>query len=134
MEQESPVMVFQCSVCGRTHSVEFSATNIITHRFQGEGSKSLWNVDWADPVCYYCDSRLKVESFLVSRPESRVDQESVPAPVDQFLGRLEQLLKETFKKDWDYNILMEKGTIHLDVVVPFLAEEKEIIEEGNLAR
>ena len=68
---------------------------------------------------------------MVARQAVGEQEPLTSAPVDQFLGKLEQSLKETFKKKWDYNILMENGMIHIDLVIPYLTEPKTVKGKSN---
>jgi len=129
LAQEPPVLLLRCPHCRRLQSVEFNARKIITTEF-AEGNRSLWNVELERPICWYCSAIIKTDA-MVARQAVGEQEPLTSAPVDQFLGKLEQSLKETFKKKWDYNILMENGMIHIDLVIPYLTEPKTVKGKSN---
>ena len=132
LAQEPPVLLLRCPHCRRLQSVEFNARKIITTEF-AEGNRSLWNVELERPICWYCSAIIKTDA-MVARQAVGEQEPLTSAPVDQFLGKLEQSLKATCKKKWDYNILMENGMIHIDLVIPYLTEEEKIAKERSNAR
>ena len=112
-------------------AVEFGARNTVTKRYRGGMNRSLWAVEWSNLVCRNCGTVVKLDRMIATRS---VQQETEQSSADEFVDKLEQLLNETFQTNWKYETLMEHGTIHLDVIVPYLNEEEKIVEEKSNAR
>ena len=131
LNKELPVVLFNCLRCGFMQAVEFGARNTVTKRYRGGMNRSLWAVEWSNLVCRNCGTVVKLDRMIATRS---VQQETEQSSADEFVDKLEQLLNETFQTNWEYETLMEHGTIHLDVIVPYLNEEEKIVEEKSNAR